>query len=223
MNGRWTESFLVCEAVRPLISACSDGEADDLGRATVERHLRFCPDCRDFAELVEREQAELLFEAIRAEEPDPPAALVERMVAATGVLSRASGATSTRALSASPAATRTGASLSPAPAVRWLMRPLTWPVWRRAAVSLAAAAILVISGLASDPPWQSEPATNHMAIAIPQVLLARNLDPAYVPYLQRKVGGSGIKIRPGTADEKLLFFESPMSFYEEYHFRPEGL
>ncbi len=223
MNGRWTESFLVCEAVRPLISACSDGEVDDMARATVERHLRCCPDCRDFAELVELEQAELRFEAIRAEEPDPPAFLVEQMVAATGALPTAHSTTAIPTLSPSPAVRRTGASLSAALAFRWLMRSLTWPVWRRAAVSLAAASILVITGLASDPPWQSEPATNHMAIAIPQVLLARNLDPAYVPYLQRKVGGSGIKIRAGTADEKLLFFESPMSFYEEYHYRPEGL
>ncbi|GAB4254168.1 MAG: hypothetical protein Kow00129_15190 [Thermoleophilia bacterium] len=68
-----------------------------------------------------------------------------------------------------------------------------------------------------------QPARETQTLALPQVLAGRTLDPSYVPYLEQRLGSGKIMIAAGTADEKLLFFESPMSFHEEFHYRPEEL
>ncbi|GAB4255222.1 MAG: hypothetical protein Kow00122_13480 [Thermoleophilia bacterium] len=62
-------------------------------------------------------------------------------------------------------------------------------------------------------------------LPLPRVTAARTLDPSYVPYLSRPLAvawDAGV-IRPGTADEKRLFWVTPMSRYDEAHYRPERL
>lgn len=62
-------------------------------------------------------------------------------------------------------------------------------------------------------------------LALPRVVAARTLDPSYVPYLKRPLVASwdaGV-IKAGTADEKRLFWVTPMSRFEESHYRPERL
>jgi len=93
----------------------------------------------------------------------------------------------------------------------------------RLAVLAVCLALLVGGiGVARDEGYRSMPAT--AALSLPPVLASRTLDPDYIPYLRRSYP-LGVPERDvaGTFAEKSLFFETPMTPWDEYHYRPERL
>ena len=191
-----------CRRVRELISVCCDDEATHLERAAVRQHVSRCAGCAEFGELVRRVEMVQRGPVESALEP----AVRGRDLAAV-----------VRAKTA-----RHGRSRRP-----WFARAALGG-------SLAAALVLVVVGwwvrvgdgwVTAARTTASAESRSAVALVLPRVSASRVLDPSYTPYLGRDYPVLTAVKRSvvGTPDERWMFFETPMSRFDELHYRPEQL
>jgi predicted anti-sigma-YlaC factor YlaD len=191
-----------CRRVRELISVCYDGEATHLERAAVQQHVSRCEGCAEFQALVARVEAAQR-ESIEAV---PQPAIRGRELATVvraGTVPR-------------------GSSRRP-----WFARVALGG-------SLAAALVLVVIGwwvrvgdgwMASAWTAPTGESRSAVTLALPRVCAPRVLDHGYTPHLGRDYSVlTAVKRNvAGTPDEQWMFFETPISGFDEYHYRPEQL
>ncbi len=191
-----------CFEARPILSALVDGEADDLQRVRVERHLRSCVRCRDFHQFSGR----------------------------TGALVRDSAAAA-RLEDVSEEHAHTAARLAAAVRVSGEGRRRS-DSWRSVVVgaTLAAAPSLgaVVGGLGVWTLTQESPeleASSAASAALPRVTALRTLDLGTTIEEPLSILTAWAPPRPveNTLDEKAMFWVTPMSHFERVHFRPEQL
>lgn len=191
-----------CFEARPLLSELLDGEADDLQRARVERHLRSCERCRDFQRLSGRTRALVRRESAARHVAVAPEEYA-RTAARLAVAVRASGAGRRR-----PDSWRSvvvGATLAAALSLGAVLGGLSvWTLTQEAAETEQSAAVTVL---------------------LPRVVAPRTLDPGAVVEAPVSILTAWAPPRSveNTIDEKPMFWVTPMSHFERVHFRPEQL
>jgi predicted anti-sigma-YlaC factor YlaD len=188
-----TERMERCRRFRYLISVSSDEQVSDLEDAALRRHLRTCTECRGFARVVDEMKW-----AASDPQPIPPCPQLGEDLAAAVTTARMAWRRSWWGRALRPA-------LSGALAVTTLVVLLGW--WGHVGMSPAAA--------------PSSSARNAVAAA-PDLMLPQKLDPSYVPYLKQKRSllAATYKDPSGTWNERLMYRETPMSWYDEVHYRP---
>lgn len=191
---------LTCFEARPLLSALVDGEADDLQRARVERHLRSCTRCRDFRRFSLRTQA-------LAREPQA----VSSLTPAPGEYLRA--------------AARLALEVKASGGRR--RRPDSWRSVVAGATLVAA--LSLGAGLGGLGVWTlTQEAAEPQAIAVVElvrVVAGRTLDPGVMVEGPVSVLTAWVPPRrvENTFDEKAMFWVTPMSHFERMHLLPEQL
>ncbi len=191
---------LTCFEARPLLSALVDGEADDLQRARVERHLRSCTRCRDFRRFSSRTQT-LVHEPRAASRPGPAPGEYARTAARLAVAVRAPG--------------------------RRRQRPDSWRsvvVGATLAAALSLGAVIGGLGVWTLTQEAAEPEVM-MVVTLPRVVAARTLDPGVVVEEPISILTAWVPPRrvENTFDEKAMFWVTPMSYFERMHLLPEQL
>lgn len=184
------------------MSALLDGEADDLQRARVERHLRSCERCREFQRVSGRTRAVVRRESAAAGPALRPEECA-RTAARLAVAVRASGGSRRR--SDSWRSVVVGATVAAALSLGVLLGGVgVWTLTQDAAES--------------RPPVAA-------SVTLPRVVAPRTLDPGTIVEEPVSVLTAWVPPRSveNTFDEKRMFWVTPMSHFERVHFRPEQL